>query len=382
MATGLLSAQNTQPNSAWRNWRVWAAVAGAGVVIIVVAAVYGHFSSGGSSSPAAEIRTPQAPVGQRASQILQPATARAATNTRPPAPAATLPQPAPGTQTRSALTATASAAPATSPATSPIPPTTPAAPTAPAGTPPPGPLPQDLAAVVAEAQQSEAKGELLQARVLYSQALAKAADPAQRAAIVRQAAPVGEKTLLAPRVWTGDTDVEQYEIQSGDVLANIGARYRIPYELIKRVNNLSSDTIRAGDKLKVIKGPFRARIIKSQFRLELWLRDAPVKVFPVAIGLNDSTPAGQYAVKLKQKNPTFYPPPALQGKMGIKQAGDPENPLGARWIDLGNHLGIHGTNEPQSIGKSVSLGCIRMHNADVELLYDCLIPGSAVEIAD
>jgi lipoprotein-anchoring transpeptidase ErfK/SrfK len=63
-------------------------------------------------------------------------------------------------------------------------------------------------------------------------------------------------------------------------------------------------------------------------------------------------------------------------------ADDPRNPLGERWIGLegvsGSAVGmmaygIHGTIEPESIGKSVSMGCVRLHNADVEQLYDLLV---------
>jgi lipoprotein-anchoring transpeptidase ErfK/SrfK len=63
-------------------------------------------------------------------------------------------------------------------------------------------------------------------------------------------------------------------------------------------------------------------------------------------------------------------------------ADDKENPLGEHWIELrgiaGDALGqerygIHGTNEPQSIGQSASLGCIRMHNADVAEVYTYLV---------
>jgi lipoprotein-anchoring transpeptidase ErfK/SrfK len=59
--------------------------------------------------------------------------------------------------------------------------------------------------------------------------------------------------------------------------------------------------------------------------------------------------------------------------------GGPENPLGARAIYLGSSLyRIHGTNEPSSIGKSASSGCIRMLNEDVIELYDNARIGAAV----
>ncbi|OYY27811.1 MAG: hypothetical protein B7Y65_01650, partial [Azorhizobium sp. 35-67-15] len=62
-------------------------------------------------------------------------------------------------------------------------------------------------------------------------------------------------------------------------------------------------------------------------------------------------------------------------------AGGPGNPLGARTLYLGGTVyRIHGTNEPQTIGKFVSSGCFRMLNADVEDLFDRVKVGTKVVI--
>ena len=61
-------------------------------------------------------------------------------------------------------------------------------------------------------------------------------------------------------------------------------------------------------------------------------------------------------------------------------AGAPENPLGDFWIDLGESYGIHGTNNPSSIGRARSRGCIRLLNRDIERLYGMLVTGSEVVI--
>ena len=90
------------------------------------------------------------------------------------------------------------------------------------------------------------------------------------------------------------------------------------------------------------------------------------------------SPTGEWRVATKLMNPTYYPPRGGE----IMAADDPKNPLGERWIGLvgisgaavdQERYGIHGTNEPDSIGKSVSMGCIRMHNEDVEALYSYLV---------
>jgi lipoprotein-anchoring transpeptidase ErfK/SrfK len=62
-------------------------------------------------------------------------------------------------------------------------------------------------------------------------------------------------------------------------------------------------------------------------------------------------------------------------------AGGPNNPLGARALYIANTLyRIHGTSEPDSIGKFVSSGCVRMLNADVEDLYERVQVGAKVVV--
>ena len=63
-----------------------------------------------------------------------------------------------------------------------------------------------------------------------------------------------------------------------------------------------------------------------------------------------------------------------------------KNPLGSRWIGFnargtdGSKYGIHGTNQPSSIGKYISQGCIRMKKNDVEYLFDRIPIGTKVWI--
>ncbi|CAN7333692.1 L,D-transpeptidase [Rossellomorea sp. LjRoot5] len=91
--------------------------------------------------------------------------------------------------------------------------------------------------------------------------------------------------------------------------------------------------------------------------------------FPVATGKTTAlTPEGLFNVTVKAKDP-YYRKKNIPG-------GDPRNPLGTRWIGFdaegtdGRIYGIHGTNRPSSIGRYISNGCIRMHNKNVEYLFD------------
>lgn len=118
-------------------------------------------------------------------------------------------------------------------------------------------------------------------------------------------------------------------------------------------------------------------INKTTNRLH-FLRDGRVvQSFPVATGKHPSyTPEGHFYVVAKLINPYY-------SKLGIP-GGSPNNPLGTRWLGLsiggGGVYGIHGTNNPASIGTYASAGCIRMHNKDVIWLYDHTPLGTPVTI--
>jgi lipoprotein-anchoring transpeptidase ErfK/SrfK len=154
-------------------------------------------------------------------------------------------------------------------------------------------------------------------------------------------------------------------------------------DFLAKVNGIADkNRIRVGRRIKVIHGPFRAVVVKADYRLEVYLDETFIKHYPVGLGEDDSTPAGTWKVQNKLENPQYYPPRGGQ----IILADDPENPLGERWIGLEGiageavgqeRYGIHGTIEPDSIGKNVSLGCIRMYNPDVEELYDLLVEGKS-----
>ena len=99
-----------------------------------------------------------------------------------------------------------------------------------------------------------------------------------------------------------------------------------------------------------------------------------MKRYKVGIGKDGTSPIGEFTIKDKLVNPTYY------GPDGVIAADDPKNPLGEYWIDIGDSYGIHGTIEPDSIGKAESRGCIRMTNKDAEEVYGFLGVGAKVII--
>lgn len=165
-----------------------------------------------------------------------------------------------------------------------------------------------------------------------------------------------------------------YEVQQGDLLQNVAPQYKLSWEYLARLNRVRPEKVRVGQKLKVIKGPFSAFVDLSDFSLTIHAHGYFVKRYEIGIGKDNSTPIGSFSVKEKLKNPKYY------GSDAVIEADDPSNPLGERWIDIGDSYGIHGTIDPKSIGKAESRGCLRLNNEDVVEVYDFLTSGSEVVI--
>jgi len=219
------------------------------------------------------------------------------------------------------------------------------------------------------------EGRLVEAQKLLSDALRKGI-AGSRAQDVRTAlAEVTDKLMFSATTPAGYAYIKAYEVVSGDSLTTIGRRFMVPLELVQKMNRLGSDRLTVGQKLRVLQGPITVEISKSRFELQAWCGDACLKSWPIAIGKEDSTPDGTFVVTKKLRNPPYQP--QHKPKSFFRESGAPDNPLGSRWIDLGNHYGIHGTIDPTSIGKEASEGCIRMHSKDVEELFDLVVPGAS-----
>ena len=108
--------------------------------------------------------------------------------------------------------------------------------------------------------------------------------------------------------------------------------------------------------------------------------------YGVGVGKPGFEWAGSHTVTQKREWPTWTPPAQMRARerkkgkiLPVQMKGGPQNPLGARAMYLGSTLyRIHGTNQPWSIGKAVSSGCIRMRNEDVTDLYARVPVGTKV----
>lgn len=123
-------------------------------------------------------------------------------------------------------------------------------------------------------------------------------------------------------------------------------------------------------------------IVNKKTNHVAYIYDGEVQdIYKAATGkTSDLTPEGMFTVTVKAINP-YYRKKNIQG-------GSPKNPLGTRWIGFdaegteGRTYGIHGTNNPYSIGYYVSLGCIRLNNESVEELFDKVPIGTKVYITN
>lgn len=127
--------------------------------------------------------------------------------------------------------------------------------------------------------------------------------------------------------------------------------------------------------------PLRLEISLSRRQLTLFQGTTAIKRYPVAVGRSGwETPIGKFQIKQMILNPAWKNP--FTGS--VIAGGDPENPLGRYWIgfwtDGKNWVGMHGTPNPNSVGRAASHGCVRMYNQDIAELFGKVIPGTPVTV--
>jgi len=243
--------------------------------------------------------------------------------------------------------------------------------------------------------QLMADSKFVQARSVLSRALFSGQLAAGQATSARnKLTDLAKETLLAGRVYEDDPYTFRYVVQPGDTLQGIerALELHVPYQLIMQVNGIKdARRIEAGDTLMMVRGPFHAVINKSDFTMDIYLhREGLEKIFierkDVGLGKDDNMPVGMWRVKLggKALHPTWYPPPRseLQGPIRYGELNYPFGELGL-WIPMEgidenterfsrSGYGIHSTDKPESIGRRESLGCIRLADPDIEVVYALL----------
>ncbi len=228
--------------------------------------------------------------------------------------------------------------------------------------------------LVLEAKTLESGNNLLKARAIYQKLVAEFSNSPEIMNWQKKTEELGIRLLFSPVITPHST---LYTIKPGDSLEKIAREQKTTVELIKKSNNLSDDKIFPGEKIKVWTTPFSIVVDKSQNLLFLKANEEVIKTYTVSTGANNSSPVGTFKIVNKLPNPTWF-------KAGVVvPAGSPENILGSRWMGLdARSYGIHGTTEPQSLGRQVTQGCVRMANFEVEELYTIVPVGTEVTILD
>ncbi len=160
-----------------------------------------------------------------------------------------------------------------------------------------------------------------------------------------------------------------HTVKAGETLNQISKDYRTPLATILRANpSINPNLIYPGQSINIPgvpspeNSPYRIDVSINNRTLRLFRNGTLQKQYPIAVGrMLFETPVGNYII--------------------LNKAPNPGGPFGTMWMSLSKQsYGIHGTNDPSSIGKTVSKGCIRMYNRDVEELARIVPNGTAVTI--
>jgi hypothetical protein len=223
--------------------------------------------------------------------------------------------------------------------------------------------------------------KIIEARDRFNEAFSLPMNNVQRSLIKRQLSELADKWLFSRTVFPQDRLCSNYQVKPGDLLRSISNEHKVPWEILQEVNNISRpELLKAGQMIKIIHGPFHAKVYRSTFTIDVYLQNTFVRSFRVGLGKEGrETPTGLWSVRQGGK---LIKPPWSDPETGkLLHYGDEGYALGSRWIALDGlkgdakgrtGFGIHGTVEPETIGTKSSKGCIRLHNGDVKKVYNML----------
>ncbi|MFN9824121.1 MAG: L,D-transpeptidase family protein, partial [Planctomyces sp.] len=230
-------------------------------------------------------------------------------------------------------------------------------------------LPAELAAGLRKAREQRQRAEVLESHAELSSLYWKY--PEQRQLLTSDLRESARVIFLSAERQFSDPHIVAW----GETLESIGREYELPWQYLARLNGVEPRELQAGQSLKVVRGPFGAVVDLSAFTLTVHMHGWYVQEYRIGIGQDGRTPTGRFTVREKLENPTWYNPDG-----GVVEADDPENPLGEYWLGLGDHIGIHGTTDPKSIGRAASRGCLHLGDADIREVFELLGTGSEVVI--
>lgn len=187
-----------------------------------------------------------------------------------------------------------------------------------------------------------------------------------------------------------------HHVSAGESVVSIAARTGLEPATLAFDNDipanraLTATTWLLVDNRHIVPAPLDGIVVNvPQRMLHLAIDGRHALSVPVAVGRADwQTPIGSFAVAAKEVNPTWDVPPSIQAEMAregrpvlTKVPPGPRNPLGEHWIGLtAPNLGIHGTNQPTSIYRFTTHGCIRVHPDDIARVFPLVEVGTPVRV--
>jgi lipoprotein-anchoring transpeptidase ErfK/SrfK len=229
------------------------------------------------------------------------------------------------------------------------------------------------------AKDAQARGDLIAARSAFCDAIRLGLGTAEEQAARNELERMAQALVFSRATNVSDPLTGVHIVAPGDSANAIARKLSITQELLLKTNQMTEDSrLAIGQRIKVIRGPFHAKISKSAHRMDVFLKDTLVRSFNVGLGTNGTTPTGTWLVADKLINPDWTDPSS--GRYYL--ADDPNNPIGERWIGLKGlsgdaagrtGFGLHGTIDPSSIGQNMSMGCVRLAPDDVIAAYDLFV---------
>ena len=168
---------------------------------------------------------------------------------------------------------------------------------------------------------------------------------------------------------------------------------RAPVKVLEQLCEVQIQTSRDANWFKLMRGDrklyvivrqrmYSLEICRSGRYLQVYFLGQPIKQYPLCVGAGNNTPCGNFHIQSKAVWPPWN---AYWGE--YMPGGSAKNPLGARWLgtsargaERGWPIGIHGTNQPSSIGQRISGGCCRTFNSNAIELYNNIPIGTPVWI--
>ena len=186
--------------------------------------------------------------------------------------------------------------------------------------------------------------------------------------------------------------VREHTVKAGETLLDIARQYGLAISALQSVYpDMDPWLLEEGSKLEVptlwiVPASKHRAIVVNVPETRLYrfhAKSGTVSTYPVTVGEEETqTPLGTFRIVDKEEDPEWSIPSKLQHKYRTKvMPAGPDNPIGRYWLGLSRQgYGIHGTDNPWSVGRILSNGCIRLYPEDIEKLYPEVPKGTVVEI--